>query len=142
MQLQVFFTEHLWATASVFIFSKKGRIILCFHYIESLFGSFRNDPLYFAVQQKQKCCQIDPDVTCFHLEQQDKKIKIVCRFMLKVKTWPNMKLIEKYIKLRRIVKKLGLKKIKTKNILADCRKLKYQEKVLQNFSRLTMISSY
>ena len=81
-------------------------------------------------------------VTCFHLEQYDKKIKIVCRFMLKVKTWPNMKLIEKYIKLRRIVKKLGLKKIKTKNILADCRKLKYQEKVLQNFSRLTMISSY
>ena len=30
-----------------------------------------------------------------------------------------MKLLEKYIKLRRIVKKLGLTKIKTKNILAD-----------------------
>ena len=53
-----------------------------------------------------------------------------------------MELLEKNIKLRSIVKKLGLKKIKTKNILADCRKLKYQEKVLQNFSRLTMISSY
>ena len=43
----------------------------------------------------------------------------------------NMKLLEKYIKLRGIVKKLGLKKIKTKNILADCRKLKCQEKVFQ-----------
>ena len=47
-----------------------------------------------------------------------------------------MKLLEKHIKLRR--KKLGLKKI----ILADCRKLKCQEKVLQNFSGLTMISNY
>ena len=28
-----------------------------------------------------------------------------------------------------IVKKLGFKKIKTKNFLADCRKLKCQEKV-------------
>ena len=39
-----------------------------------------------------------------------------------------MKLLEKYIKLRSIVKKLGLKKIKTKNILADCRKLKMSGK--------------
>ena len=39
-----------------------------------------------------------------------------------------MKLLEKYIKLRSIETKLGLKKMKTKNILADCRKLKYQEK--------------
>ena len=54
----------------------------------------------------------------------------------------NMKLLEKYIKLRGIVKTLGLKKIETKNILADCRKLKCQEKVLQNFSGLTMICSY
>ena len=53
-----------------------------------------------------------------------------------------MKLLKKYIKLRSIVKKLGLKKIKTKNILADCRKLQCQEKVLQNFSGLTMISTY
>ena len=53
-----------------------------------------------------------------------------------------MKLLEKYIKFRIIVKKLGLKKIKAKNILADYRKLKSQEKVLQNFSGLAMISSY
>ena len=53
-----------------------------------------------------------------------------------------MKLLEKYIKLRRIVKKLGLTKIKTKNILADCEKLKCQEKGLQNFSGLTMIPGY
>ena len=33
-----------------------------------------------------------------------------------------MKFIEKYIKLRSIVKKCDLKKIKTKNIFADCRK--------------------
>ena len=39
-----------------------------------------------------------------------------------------MKLLEKYIKLRSIQPKLGLKKMKTKNILADCRKLKCQEK--------------
>ena len=52
-----------------------------------------------------------------------------------------MKLLEKYMKLRSIVKMLGLK-IKAKYILADCRKLKYREKVIQNFSGLTMISSY
>ena len=34
-----------------------------------------------------------------------------------------MKLFEKYIELRSILRKLGLKKIKIKNILADCRKL-------------------
>ena len=34
-----------------------------------------------------------------------------------------MKLFEKYIELRSIRKKLGLQKIKIKNILADCRKL-------------------
>ena len=38
-------------------------------------------------------------------------------------------------------KKLGLNKTKTKNILADCPKLKCQEKVLQNFGGLTMKSS-
>ena len=53
-----------------------------------------------------------------------------------------MKLLEKFIKLRLIVKKLGLTKIKIKNILADCEKLKCQEKVLQNFSGLTMIPGY
>ena len=36
----------------------------------------------------------------------------------------------KYIELRSIVKKCGLKKIKTKNILADRGKLKCQEKVV------------
>ena len=44
-----------------------------------------------------------------------------------------MKLLKKYIKLRRIVKKLGLKKIKTKNILANCRKLQCQEKSSPEF---------
>ena len=48
----------------------------------------------------------------------------------------------KIIKLRSIVKMLHLKKLKTKNILADCRKLKWQEKVFQNFSGLAMISCY
>ena len=45
-----------------------------------------------------------------------------------------MKLLEKYFKLPSIVNKLGLKKFKTKNILAVCGKLKCQEKVIQNFS--------
>ena len=53
-----------------------------------------------------------------------------------------MKFVEKYIELRSIVKKWGLKKIKTKNILAGWGKLKCQEKVLQNFRGLTTISSY
>ena len=53
-----------------------------------------------------------------------------------------MELLEKNIKLRSIVKKLDLKKIKTKHIRADCRKLKCQEQVLEDFSRLAMISSY
>ena len=44
----------------------------------------------------------------------------------------------KILELQSIVKKL----IKTKIILADLEKLKCQEKVLQNFSRLTMKSSY
>ena len=35
------------------------RQILCFPYIGSLFGSFRNDPSRFAVQWKRKCCWID-----------------------------------------------------------------------------------
>ena len=33
-------------------------LILCFHYIGSLFGPFCNDPSHFAVQWKQKCCWI------------------------------------------------------------------------------------
>ena len=41
------------------------RLILCFHYIGSLFSPFRNDPSHFAVQWKQKCCWIDP--ACFLL---------------------------------------------------------------------------
>ena len=45
-----------------------------------------------------------------------------------------MKPLQKCIKLPSIVKMLGVKKIKTKYILADCRKLKCQEKVLQNFN--------
>ena len=35
------------------------KLILCFHYIVSLFGPIRNDPSRFAVQWKQKCCWID-----------------------------------------------------------------------------------
>ena len=53
-----------------------------------------------------------------------------------------MKFIEKYIELQSIVKKWGLKKNKTKNVIADWGKFKCQEKVLQNFSGLTMKSSY
>ena len=52
-----------------------------------------------------------------------------------------MKFIQTYIELRSMVKKCGLKKNKTKNIFADWGKLKFQEKVLQNFSGLTMKSS-
>ena len=44
-----------------------------------------------------------------------------------------MKFIEKYIELRSIVTKCGLKKTKTKNILADWGKLKCQEKVSPEF---------
>ena len=51
-----------------------------------------------------------------------------------------MKFIEKYIELRSTVKKCGLEKTKTKNIPADGGKR--QEEVLQNFSGLTMKSSY
>ena len=39
----------------------------------------------------------------------------------------------KFIKLRSIVKKWRLEKIKTKNIIADWRKLKSKENVLHNF---------
>ena len=51
----------------------------------------------------------------------------------------SMKCLEKYIKLRCIVKKWGLKNSKTQNILAEWRKLKFPEKVLQNFSGLILI---
>ena len=67
--------------------------------------------------------------SCFHLERYDKMIKIVyyvihINFPIKTvdSSWiklVNMKFMEKYIKLRSIVKKCGLKNIKTKNILAD-----------------------
>ena len=36
------------------------KFILCFHYIWSPFGPFRNDLSHFAVQWKQKCFWIDP----------------------------------------------------------------------------------
>ena len=91
-------------------------------------------------------------VSCFHLERCDKIIKIVyyvrhINFLIK-STDSCWKLIRRphktsrkiYIKLRSIVKKLALKKTETKNILPDSREC--QEKVLQNFSGLTMISSY
>ena len=53
-----------------------------------------------------------------------------------------MKFTKKYIELQSKVKKRGLKKLKTKNFLADWGKLSCQEKVLQNFSGLTMKSTY
>ena len=87
-------------------------------------------------------------VSCFHLERYDKMIKIVyyvihINFPIKSvdSRWievANMKMMEKYITLRSIVKIWGFKNIKTKDILADWRKVKCQEKVLQNFSGLTM----
>ena len=87
-------------------------------------------------------------VSYFHLERYNKMIKIVyyiihTNFPIKPvdscwKEVVNMKFMEKYIKLRSIVKKWGLKNIKTKNILADRRKVKCQENTLQNFSGLTM----
>ena len=53
------------------------KLILCFHYIGLLFGPFRNDPSYFAVKRKLKCCWIDPAISCLHLEWYDKMTKIV-----------------------------------------------------------------
>ena len=91
-------------------------------------------------------------VSCFHLERCDKIIKIVyyvrhTNFLIKstdscwkLRRGPHKTSQKIYIKLRSIVKKLALKKIETKNILPDSRE--WQEKVLQNFSELTMISSY
>ena len=87
-------------------------------------------------------------VSCFHLERYNKMIKIVyyvihINFPIKSvdSCWReavNMKFMEKYIKLRITVKIWGLKNIKTKNFLADWRKVKCQEKVLLNLSGLTM----
>ena len=54
----------------------------------------------------------------------------------------NMKFMEKYITLTSIVKTWDLKNIKTKNILAAWRKVKCQEKVLQNFSTLTTLPTF
>ena len=49
-----------------------------------------------------------------------------------------MKFIEKYIELRSIVKKCGLKKIKTKYILADWGKLKCQNlRVEEDYKKIT-----
>ena len=91
-------------------------------------------------------------VSCFHLEWHDKIIKIVyyvihINFLIKStdSCWELIRGQHKtsrkiYIKLRSTVKNLALKKIKTKNILANSQN--WQEKVLQNFSGLTMISSY
>ena len=45
----------------------------------------------------------------------------------------NIKFIEKYFELRSKLKKWCLKKIETKNILADWRKLKCQEKGSTDF---------
>ena len=95
-----------------------------------------------------------PHVSCFHLERYDKMIKIVyyvihMNFLIKsadscwkLRRGQHETSWKIYIKLRSIVKNLDLKKIKTKNILADSRKLKCREKILQNFSGLTMISRY
>ena len=93
-------------------------------------------------------------VSYFHLERYDKMIKIVhyvihINFLIKstdscwkLRRGQHETSRKIYIKLRSIVKNLGLKKIKTKNILADSRKLKCREKIPQNFSGLTMISRH
>ena len=91
-------------------------------------------------------------VSCFHLDRYNKMIKIVywvihVNFPIKSvdSCWievVNIKFMEKYIKLRSIVKQWGLKNIKTKNFLADGRKIKWQRKVLQNFSGLMMTQEF
>ena len=93
-------------------------------------------------------------VSCFHLERYDKMIKTVyyvIHINFPIKSIDSCWKLRRgqhetsrkiYIKLRRILKNLGFEKIKTKNILADCRKSKCQEKAIQIFSGLTVISSY
>ena len=91
-------------------------------------------------------------VSGFHLEPYDKLIKIVyyvihINFPIKSvdSCWievVNMKFMEKYITLTSTVKTWDLKNIKTKNILAAWRKVKCQEKVLQNFSTLTTLPTF
>ena len=125
-------------------------LVLYFRYIGSLFGPFRNDASHFAAQWK--CCWIDPapfvfpfgaiqsdDKDCLYVIHINFPIKSVASYWIEV---VNMKFMEKYIKSRSIVKKWGLKNIKTKNILADWRKLKCQEKVIQNFSGLVMTQKF
>ena len=51
----------------------------------------------------------------------------------------NMNFIEKHVKLINIAKKVRFKKIKTKTILADWRKLKCQKKVFQNFPEVLQL---
>ena len=50
-----------------------------------------------------------------------------------------MNFIEKQVQLRNLAKKVRLEKIKTKTILADWRKLKCQEKVIQNFPEVLQL---
>ena len=127
--------------------------MLCFHYIGSLLGPFRSYPSLHPSGNRNVVGSIR-HVSCFHLERYDKMIKIVyyvIHINFPIKSIDSCWKLRRgqhetsrkiYIKLRSIVKNLGLKKIKTKNILADSRKLKCQEKVIQNFIGLTMISSY
>ena len=93
-------------------------------------------------------------VSCFHLEWHDKIIKIVyyvihINFLIKstdscwkLRRGQHETSWKTYIKLRSITKNFGLNKIETKNILADSQKSNCREKILQNFSGLTMISRY
>ena len=107
--------------------------ILCFHYIASLFGPFRNDPSYFAAQWKRKCGWIDPSRFLFPFGTiryyKDCLLRIHINFVIKsidscrkLRRGQHKTSRKIYIKLRSIVKNLALKKIKTKNILADSRK--------------------
>ena len=80
-------------------------------------------------------------VSSFHLEPYNKMIKIVCYVihMLKAETWSTWNFSKNILNYQYSKKSQAWKKLK--NNLADCPILKCHEKVLQNFSGLTMISS-
>ena len=111
-------------------------LVLYFHYIGSLFGPFRDDASHFAAQWK--CCWIDPAPFLFPfgaIQSDDKdcllrlhinfQIKSVASYWIEV---VNMKFMEKYIKSRSIVKKWGLKNIKTKKYSCWLTKIKMSGK--------------
>ena len=120
------------------------------------FWSVPKRPITFCMQPNGNRIVVGSirHVSCLHLERYDKMIKIVyyvihMNFLIKsIDSWWKLRRGQHetswkiYIKLRSIIKNLDLKKIQTKSILADPRKLKCREKILQNFSGLTMTSRY